>query len=64
MIEWQVVWVYNPLNSQDLELAILGRFHSEQYALKLQNNSPKIENRMFVFVGFKATFEHLLVIPL
>ena len=64
MIEWQFGTVYNPPNSQDLKIVIWVKFHSEQYALELQNYLPKIENRMFVFVGFEATFEHLSVISL
>lgn len=36
------------------------KFHSEQYVLKVQNNCPKMELRMFACVGFEATFEQLL----
>lgn len=64
MIEWQIGTVYNPPNSQDRKIVISVKFHSEQNALKLQNNSPKIGNRMFVFVGFEVSSEHLLVISL
>lgn len=49
----------NPANSQDLNIVISVKFHSEQHVLKLQNNSAKMENRMFAFVGFGATFEQL-----
>ena len=54
--------VCNPPNSKDLKIVTLVKLHSEQYALKLQNSSPKIKNRMFAFVACKATFEQLLVI--
>lgn len=64
MIERQIGTVYDLPNSQDLKIVRLMKFHSEQYALKLQNHSPKIENRTFVFVSFEAIFEHLLVISL
>lgn len=64
MIEWQIGTVYDPPNSQDPKIVSLVKFHSEQYALKLQNNSAKTENRTFAFVGFEAPFEHLLVISL
>ena len=58
----KLVTACNPPNSKDLKIVTLVKLHSEQYALKLQNSSPKIKNRMFAFVACKATFEQLLVI--
>lgn len=63
IVQWQngtLIQFINPANNQDLNIVISVKFHYEQCVLKLQNNSPKMEGRMFAFVGFEATFEQLL----
>lgn len=58
MIKGQIGIIYKLYNSH--EIVIWARFHSEQHVVKLQNNSPKTENRIAVSAGYESTSEHLM----